>query len=61
MNKVPRAKIYHCQKEHCKKEWLQRVLAVYDSTGKKILKFNPLPEPKNCTDCKSPTWKVSNT
>ncbi len=60
MVKVPKAKIYECQKTHCKKQWLQRVLAVYDHSGKKIIRVEASPLPKNCTNCKSPTWDRPN-
>lgn len=59
MVKVPKAMIYECKR--CDKEWLQRILAVYDSSGLKIKSVKASPEPQNCTNCKSPSWNVSRS
>lgn len=55
MVRVPKQKLYTCEKTGCGKQWLQRLKVHYDKEGRKITRIDAA-DPKNCTRCKSPTW-----
>lgn len=56
MVKVPKQKLYTCEKLGCGWEWLQRLKVNRSMTGK-ITSIEAV-DPKNCTHCKSPTWDI---
>lgn len=54
MNDVLETKVFTCKR--CEYEWLQRHTVIRSAGGKKIKRIDSN-EPKNCSECKSPSWK----